>query len=177
MWTLLCWFHPGQKSFETSTFNDHENDHEMAISSRPRVAEESSVVEFTTRALNSRFRNHRVETGNASFIDPFNCLISLKDNILRFVNSLLNTTASVEVGFSVSVVLVKPIDEESTEGYFNSNMVRLAVEITEEEYMEHVDQLISQLNVFATGGSGWVLEKLMCFELITAKCASAVGGS
>ena len=55
-------------------------------------------------------------------------------------------------------------------------MVRLAVEMTEEEYMEHVDQLISQLNVFATGGSGWVVEKLMRFELKTAKCASAVGG-
>ena len=161
----------------STSLNDHENDHEMAISSRPRVAEESSVVEFTTRALNSRFQIHRVETGNASFIDPFNCLISLKDNILRFVNSLLNSTASVKIGFSISVGLVKPIVEESTEAYFNSNMVRLAVEMTEEEYMEHVDQLISQLNVFATGGSGWVVEKLMRFELKTAKCASAVGGS
>ena len=177
MWTLFCWFHPGQKSFETSTFNDHENDREMAISSRPRVAEESSVVEFTTRALNSRFQIHREETGNASFIDPFSCLVSLKDNILRFVDSLMNTTASVEIGFSISVVLVKPIVEESTEAYFNSNMMRLAVEITEEEYMEHVDQLISQLNVFATGGSSWVVKKLMCFEMKTAKCASAVGGS
>ena len=135
------------------------------------------MVEFTTRALNSRFQIHRVETGNASFIDPFNCLISLKDEILRFVNSLLNSTASVKIGFSISVGLVKPIVEESTEAYFNSNMVRLAVEMAEVEYMEHVDRLISQLNVFDTGGSGWVVEKMMRFEMETAKCASAVGGS
>ena len=156
-----------------TSLNDHENDHEITTP-RPRLAEESSVVEFTTRALSSRFKIHRVETGNASFIDPFNCLVSLKDNILGFVNSLLNTTARVKIGFSISVGLVKPIVEESTEAYFNSNMVRLAVEMTEEEYMEHVDQLISKLNVFATGGSGWVVEKLMRFELKTAKCSSAV---
>ena len=40
--------------------------------------------------------------------------------------------------------------------------------------MEHVDQLISRVNVFATGGSGWVVEKLMRFELKTAKCGSYI---
>ena len=71
--------------------------------------------------LNSRFQRHRVETGNASFIDPYNCLVSLKDNIRGFVNSLLNTTASVQIGFSISVGLVKSFVEESIEAYFTSN--------------------------------------------------------
>ena len=112
------------------------------------------MVGFSTRALDSRFQVHRVETGYASFIDPFNCLVPWKKNVLGFVNSLLNTTASVKIGLSISVGLVKVIVEKSTEAYFNSNMVRFAVELTEEEYMEHVDQMIRQMNVFATGGSG-----------------------
>ena len=36
---------------------------------------------------------------------------------------------------------------------------------------------MSQLNVFATGGSGWVVEKMERFEIKTAKCATVVTGS
>ena len=164
---------------ETS-LSAHQADHEdpcVAHQQTSRTSEGSSVLEFTTKALNSRFQIHRMKTEACSFIDPFNCLISLKDEILGFVNGLLAAQVSIKIGFSISVALVKPIADESTEAFFNSNMVRLAVEMTEEEFMEHVDQLMSQLNVFATGGSGWVVEKLKRFEIKTAKCSSVVGGS
>ena len=45
------------------------------------------------------------------------------------------------------------------------------------EFLEHLHQIMSQLNVFATGGSGWVVEKMERFEIKTAKCATVVAGS
>ena len=65
-----------------------------------------------------------MNTENFSFMDPFNCLVSLKEGILGFVNSILETEGTVELGLSISVGLVEPLVDDRTEAYFNSNMVR-----------------------------------------------------
>ena len=76
------------------------------------------------------------------------------------------------MGFSMRVSLRKPLVDDSTEAFINSTMAKLSLELTEGEFLEHLDQLMSQLNVFATGGSVWVVEKKERFEIKTAKCAA-----
>ena len=56
-------------------------------------------------------------------------------------------------------------------------MCRIACELTEDEYMQHIDALMTQLNVFATGGSGWVVETMKQLEIKTAACRNVTGGS
>ena len=94
------------------------------------LAEDMSTIEFSTKALKSHFQVHR-----------------------------LKLEETFKMGFSMSVRLRKPLVDDSTEAFFNSSMAKLSLEVTEEEFLEHLDQIMSQLNVFATGGSGWVVEK------------------
>ena len=68
---------------------------------------------------------------------------------------------------------MKPLLGETTEADFNSSMVRVSLEMTMDEFLGHVDQLMSQLNMFAAGGSGWVVEKLSRLEIKTAQIATS----
>ena len=43
--------------------------------------------------------------------------------------------------------------------------------------MQHIDALMTELKVFATGGSGWVVETLKQFEIKTDSCGNVTGGS
>ena len=56
-------------------------------------------------------------------------------------------------------------------------MSRLACAFTDDEYHEHVDALMSQLNVFATGGSDWVIQSLKRLEIKTVSCSNVTGAS
>ena len=91
-------------------------------------------------------------------LEPFNYLVSHKDRVIGFVNNLLKETPNVKLGITISVKLEKPFESEVTEVFFNSLMSRLACAFTDDEYHEHIDALMSQLNVFATGGSDWVIQ-------------------
>ena len=155
----------------------HEKEMHSTENVKRSLPEDISTIEFSTKALKSHFQIHRLNLGESSFIEPFNCLISLKDKIMGFVNSILEVEGNTKMGFSMSVRSRKPLVDDSTEAFFNSSMAKLSLELTEEEFLEHLDQIMSQLNVFATGGSGWVVEKMERFEIKTAKCATVVAGS
>ena len=56
-------------------------------------------------------------------------------------------------------------------------MSRVSPQLTDVEYLQHVDALMTQLNVFATGGSGWVVGTLTRLEIKTVSCSKVTGGS
>ena len=60
--------------------------------------------------------------------------------------------------------------------FFNSSMGRISCKISGDEYMKHMDALMTQLNVFATGGSVWVVKTLSRLEIKTV-CGNNVTGS
>ena len=72
---------------------------------------------------------------------------------------------------------MKHLLDETTEAYFNSSLVRVSLELTLDEILGNVDQLMSQLNMFATGGSFWVVEKLSRLEIKTAQNATSPAGT
>ena len=91
------------------------------------------------------------------------------------MNALLRETSNLKLGMSIAVRLEKPVESEAVEAFFNSPMCRIACELTEDEYMQHIDALMAQLNVFATGGSGWVVETTKQLEIKTAACGNVTG--
>ena len=111
----------------------------------------SSLLEFTTKAISSKLIIHRVKLKSDRALEPFNYLVSHKDRVIGFVNNFLKETPNVKLGITISVKLEKPFESEVTETFFNSPMSRIACAFTDDEYHEHVDALMSQLNVFATG--------------------------
>ena len=110
-------------------------------------------------------------------LEPFNYITSQKDRITAFVNSLSSVTPNVKLGLSIAVKLEKPLESEVVEAFFNSAMSRVSSQLTNVEYLQHVDALMTQLNVFATGGSGWVMGTLTRLEIKTVSCSKVTGGS
>ena len=56
-------------------------------------------------------------------------------------------------------------------------MGRISCKISDDEYMKHMDALMTQLNVFATGGSGWVVKTLCRLEINTVCCNNITASS
>ena len=76
-------------------------------------------------------------------------------------------TPNVKLGISVEVKL----ESEVVAAFFNSAMSRVSSQLADVEYLEHVDALVAQLNVFATGSSGWLVGKLKRLEIKTVSCS------
>ena len=137
----------------------------------------SDLLDFSTEAVSAKFQIHRLELESDRVLEPFNYLISHKEKLIGFVNTLLHTTPNVKLGINISIKLEKPLTNDVTEAYFNSTMSRLSCIFTDEEFMKHIDALMSQLNVFATGGSGWVVQSLNQLEIKTVTCGNITGTS
>ena len=83
----------------------------------------------------------------------------------------------MKIGFSIAVDLEKPLNNDKVTAFFNSFLARIANNTTDEEYFDHVNQLMSKLNVFASCGCGWVIECLQSVEVKTATCQALSGSS
>ena len=84
---------------------------------------------------------------------------------------------NLKLGLTICVKLEKPLENETVKAFFNSPMGRISCKISDEEYMQHMDALMTQLNVFATGGSGWVVKTLNRLEIETVCCSNVTGNS
>ena len=100
-------------------------------------------------------------------MELFNYTISQKESIIRFVNYLLNSMPNLESGRSICVKLEKPLENETVEASFNSPMGSISCKISGNEYMQNMDALMTQLNVFATIGSRSVVKTLSRLEINT----------
>ena len=83
----------------------------------------------------------------------------------------------MKIGFTNAVDLLKPLNNEKVTAFINSFLERIANNIRDEEYLDHVDQLMSNLNVSASCGSAWVIECLQSVEVKTATCLTLSGSS
>ena len=167
-----CYFCPQFFAMENS-LNDHEQkDLGLNVENVPwkRVANPASI-EATTVAIKNGFTTHCSKLPKDELsIDPFNYLVSQQPNIMDFIDAELQKVPNVKVGISISVDVVKPLNNDKITAFFNSCQFRNAHSITDEEYLDHVDQLMSKLNIFISCGSGWVIESPKCIEIKTTTC-------
>ena len=163
-----CFFCPLIFAME-KTLHDHElTEHGLAEENLTRKGNGNPAqVEATTVAVNNkRLKLPKYELS----IDPFNYLISQQQSIIDFIDAELQRVPNMKIGFNIAVDLVKPLNNVKVTAFFNSFLARITNNITDEEYLDHVDQLISKLKVFASCGSGWLLECLQSVEMKAAIC-------
>ena len=161
------------------THNDHElAEHGLAEENLPRKGNgDPDQVEATTVAVNNRFKTHCLKLPKDELsIDPFNYLVSQQQSIIDFIDDELQKVPNLKRGFTIAVDLVNSLNNDKVTAFFNSFLARIA-NITNEKYLDHVDQLMSKLNVFASSGSGWVIECLQSVELKNATCQTLSGSS
>ena len=91
-------------------------------------------------------------------LEPFQFLTSSEESIISFVNEKLPFHGSNRVGITIPVKLCQPLEEERLAVYFHSPMERVAHELVQDDFINMIEAIISQLNVYYSGGSGWVVE-------------------
>ena len=84
---------------------------------------------------------------------------------------------NLKLGLTICVKLGKPLENETVAAFFNSPMERISCKISDDESMQHMDALMTQLNVFATGGAGWVAKMFSRLEIKTVCCNKVTGSS
>ena len=67
--------------------NHQEQDHNDVSSPNANV-DFSDLLDFTTEAVNSKFRIHRLKLDDSGIPEPFNYLILVREKIISFVNAL-----------------------------------------------------------------------------------------
>ena len=61
---------------------------------------------------------------------------------MDFIDTELQKVANMKIGLTIDVDLVKPLNNDKVTALFNSFLARIANNITDEEYLDHVDQLM-----------------------------------
>ena len=163
-----------------NSLNDYvQTNHGLNVENIPRKrVANPAPIKATTVAINNRFKTHCRKLPKAGLsIDPVNCLVSQQPNIMDFIDAELQKVPNMKLVFSISVDLVKPLNNDKITAFFNSCLARIADSITDEDYFDYVDQLMSEFNVFASCGSGWVIESPECIEVRTATFQTLNGSS
>ena len=101
-------------------------------------------------------------------VELFQFLTSSEEGIVSFVNKKLPFHGWNRLGITIHVTLCKPLEEERLTVYFHSPMERVAHELVQDDFINMIDAIISQLNVYCSGGSGWVVKTLKALEIIIA---------
>ena len=143
-----CLFCP--QIFATENPLNDQTDHGMNVKKNfPWKTANPASIEVTTVANNNRSKTHCLKLPRDKFsFDPFSFLVLQQPNIMDFIDAELQKVPDMRVGVSISINLVKPVNNDTITAFFNSGIVKTAHSITDEEYLDHVDQVMSKLNVF-----------------------------
>ena len=150
-------------------------DHEVAEHTLPeenvsrKRTGNPAQVETTTVAVNNRFKTHclKLPKEEVSIIDPFKYLVMHQQSIMDFIDTERQNVPNMKIGLTITVDLVKPLNNDNVTAFFNSFLAESA-NTTDEEYLDQVDQVMSRLDVFPSCGSGWVIQSLQFMEMKTA---------
>ena len=94
----------------------------------------------------------------------------LKKRVLFICWIICWSRCSTQNWASLFVWSSKNLWKKTVEAFFNSPMGTISCKFSDEEYMQYMDALITQLNVFAMGSSGWVVKTLSRLEIKTICC-------
>ena len=97
--------------------NQHQELYHSDISFGRASIDVSDLLDFTSEAVNSKYKIHRLKLENSGVLEPFNYLISLKQKMIAFVNSSLSTEPNVKLGISIAVKLEKALGERGSRSF------------------------------------------------------------
>ena len=153
----------GADLLETHERRIHLQTSRSALFQRP-VSHNNLEAACVQNSINDNFKVFRVNFGPEN-VEPFQFLTSNEQNITSFVNEKLPAYGSERVGITTHVKLCKPLEDHFVTVYFHSSMARVAHELDTVEYTNMINSWLSQLKVYCSGGSGWVIETLKTLEI------------
>ena len=127
-------------------------------------------------SVNSHFQIFRIDLAE-DLVDPFAFLLDNKDHLKTFLVEKIQGQGHSRMGLCVQVQLMKTLNEQSVTPYFNSSLLRVVGIIDDDDWFETIEQVICQINIFCTGWSGWVVQKLINVDLKVCKGRSLYASS
>ena len=75
---------------------DHQEQYHNDISSSTAKVDFSDLLDFTTEAVNSKFRIHRLKLNGSSVLEPFNYLILVREKNYFFCERVIERNVEFE---------------------------------------------------------------------------------
>ena len=104
-------------------------------------------------------------------------VMKMRSNTAALIHTEITNQGISRVGLCLQVKLSKLLEADTVSPHFSSRLMRVVVSVDDNDFDELVDQVLRQLNVFCSGGSGWVHEKLICLDIKICKTKSLAGSS
>ena len=177
--TIGCNAFPKNFGHESTLSNHRAAEHSTLSSSTffneikwASAAQVSKVVS----ALNSVFKILQLDVQQEE-VDPFAFMMSNRSVIALLIDKEITNQGLSRVGLCIQVVISKLLDGKNVSPYFLTRLLRVVESIDECDLNEMVDQLLRQLNVFCSAGSGWVHENILSLDIKVCKTRSLAGSS
>ena len=122
----------------------------------------------TKQSVRGFFQTFRFTLGNEQVVNPFEYFVANERGIINFVNKQLDSR-TMKFSVCVRADFSKPVSLDKTNSYFNSVTETVSRCISEKEFYRHVDQILTQIGIFCTAGSGWVIERMAVFDVKICK--------
>ena len=126
--------------------------------------------------LNYHFKILRLDVQQERVV-PVAFMMSNRSDIALLIDKEVIKQGIARAGLCIQVVPSKQLDRENVSPYFSTRLMRVVESTDECDFDELVDQLLRQLNLFCSGGSGWVLKQFPSLDIRVFKTRSMAGSS
>ena len=142
---------------DTSSCARHEED---AHGTHREVSEktECNLELQEKQAIGKFFQTFRIQADNQ--IDVFNFVTEHLEDLKLFMRNKIAELGPLKIQLSVFVQMLKPTDDTKVDCHANTKTKVLTTEPSDDEIFEMVDQINNSIQIFSTGGSGFVVQKI-----------------
>ena len=146
---------------------DHQELHHSSLpSTSVSFNNVCDLIDFSTEAMKTpSAKVRRLRCSGTLQLPRFS-----KREYHSFRGFFVEVYAQAKIGPNCLCEARNTLGKKTTEALLKSPRGKKSCKISDDEYMQHMDALKTQLNVFATGGSGWGVNTLSRLEIKTICC-------
>ena len=143
---------------DTSSCARHEEDAHDTHTEPPEKVKSKIEQEKPKHAIEKFFQSFRLQADNQ--IDVFNFVTEHLEDLKLFVRNKIAELGPLKIQLFVFVQMLKPTDNTKVDCHANTKSKTLTTELSDDQIFEMVDQMNSSIQIFSTGGSGFVVQKI-----------------
>ena len=143
---------------DTSSCARNEDDAHDTHKEAPEEVRSKIEQQNAKHAIEKFFQSFRLQADNQ--IDVFNFVTEHMEDLKLFVRNKIVELGPLKIQLSVFVQMLKPTDDTKVGCHANTKSKTLTTELSDDEIFEMVDQINNSIQIFSTGGSGFVVQKI-----------------
>ena len=143
---------------ETSSCARHEEHAHGIHTEDPEKVKGKIEQQKSKHAIEKFFQLFRLQANNQ--IDVFTFVTEHMEDLKSFVRNKIAELGPLKNQLSVFVQMLKPTDGTKVGCHANSKSKILTTEPSDDEIFEMIDQINNSIQIFSTGGSGFIVQKI-----------------